>query len=249
MNRFRCEVCGKENASIFNCNYCGGYFCTEHHLPEKHNCPNKPPPKNEAITNSENSICVECKTKLNDDTLKHVTDCPYCQRPMCKYHLRPKPSFIPDFKDAGKRCKEIKEIIEKESYTDGGHPCFPYTKVFWERYDKQQEEYKKQLELLVHKPIFLNKKEEELEKVTYELPTKKLCEHRRIHRGIQIRKGVLIADTIFWGFAIFMSYATYKLATVDYGRFYSGWKPWFFTLVIAVIFYAIAFVLMSHIKK
>ena len=42
MNQFQCEICGKKDALTFHCNYCGGYFCAEHHLPESHNCTYKP---------------------------------------------------------------------------------------------------------------------------------------------------------------------------------------------------------------
>ena len=42
MSQFRCEICGIKDALTFRCNYCGGYFCTEHHLPESHNCPRIP---------------------------------------------------------------------------------------------------------------------------------------------------------------------------------------------------------------
>jgi len=38
----KCEFCGKELDLYFKCNYCGGLFCAEHHLPENHDCPNKP---------------------------------------------------------------------------------------------------------------------------------------------------------------------------------------------------------------
>ena len=45
----KCKVCGTP-AFLFRCNYCGGLFCAEHHLPPNHDCPNlhlwkaKPPP-------------------------------------------------------------------------------------------------------------------------------------------------------------------------------------------------------------
>lgn len=42
MNHLQCEICGKEDALVFQCNYCHNYFCAEHHLPENHDCPNKP---------------------------------------------------------------------------------------------------------------------------------------------------------------------------------------------------------------
>ncbi|HDJ96835.1 MAG TPA: hypothetical protein ENG54_00025 [Thermofilum sp.] len=35
----RCEYCGKETSLPYRCKYCGGVFCVEHILPEKHNCP------------------------------------------------------------------------------------------------------------------------------------------------------------------------------------------------------------------
>ncbi|MCD6493116.1 MAG: rhomboid family intramembrane serine protease [Archaeoglobaceae archaeon] len=34
----KCDVCGKEVYLPFKCKYCGGTFCSEHRLPEKHNC-------------------------------------------------------------------------------------------------------------------------------------------------------------------------------------------------------------------
>jgi len=44
MKRFECKKCGIKDALVFHCNYCGDYFCVEHHLPESHNCPRKPKP-------------------------------------------------------------------------------------------------------------------------------------------------------------------------------------------------------------
>ena len=40
----KCEYCGKEVLLPFRCKFCGGYFCEEHRLPEKHNFPNIPKP-------------------------------------------------------------------------------------------------------------------------------------------------------------------------------------------------------------
>ena len=34
----RCDVCGKEVTLPYVCRYCGGTFCSEHRLPENHNC-------------------------------------------------------------------------------------------------------------------------------------------------------------------------------------------------------------------
>lgn len=35
----KCDKCGKEIFLPFRCPYCGGYFCSEHRLPENHDCP------------------------------------------------------------------------------------------------------------------------------------------------------------------------------------------------------------------
>lgn len=36
----KCDYCGREIKGLpYRCKYCGGTFCVEHHLPEKHNCP------------------------------------------------------------------------------------------------------------------------------------------------------------------------------------------------------------------
>jgi Zn-dependent protease len=34
----QCDQCGKDEYMPFRCKYCGGYFCSEHRLPEMHNC-------------------------------------------------------------------------------------------------------------------------------------------------------------------------------------------------------------------
>ena len=37
----KCEKCGVETYMPFRCNYCGGYFCEQHRLPEFHDCNGK----------------------------------------------------------------------------------------------------------------------------------------------------------------------------------------------------------------
>jgi len=34
----KCDFCGKDEALPFICNYCGGVFCSDHRLPEAHQC-------------------------------------------------------------------------------------------------------------------------------------------------------------------------------------------------------------------
>lgn len=33
-----CDKCGETISMPYNCNRCGGYYCSDHRLPEKHNC-------------------------------------------------------------------------------------------------------------------------------------------------------------------------------------------------------------------
>jgi Zn-dependent protease len=33
-----CDHCGQDEYMPFRCRYCGGYYCSEHRLPEMHNC-------------------------------------------------------------------------------------------------------------------------------------------------------------------------------------------------------------------
>jgi Zn-dependent protease len=35
----KCQYCGKDEAIPFKCQYCQGFFCAEHRLPENHACP------------------------------------------------------------------------------------------------------------------------------------------------------------------------------------------------------------------
>jgi hypothetical protein len=84
-------------------------------------------------------ICIECKTKLNDNTPKPVSNCPLCGRPMCEHHLRAKLAQVPDFKSSGKKHSATMEILEKDYGSGDGHPCLPYTINFWQQYEKQFE--------------------------------------------------------------------------------------------------------------
>ncbi|MEM2987631.1 MAG: AN1-type zinc finger domain-containing protein [Candidatus Bathyarchaeia archaeon] len=53
----KCQKCAKETVLPFKCPYCGGYFCTEHRLPENHECPKiesaRAPVKEEQIRGSQ----------------------------------------------------------------------------------------------------------------------------------------------------------------------------------------------------
>ena len=85
-------------------------------------------------------ICVECKTKHDDNTLKSVSECPLCHRLMCERHLQPKLAYIPNFRDTSKSMKEVQEMIEKNYVNETGHHCLPYTLNFWKNYDLEREQ-------------------------------------------------------------------------------------------------------------
>ncbi|WNZ29337.1 MAG: hypothetical protein IAX21_00245 [Candidatus Bathyarchaeota archaeon] len=140
INLQRCAVCGKAVDLPFKCKYCGLRYCDEHRLPESHNCvyqlKKSPEPPNQEYNLD---VCVECKTKLNDSTTKPVTPCPHCGRNMCSYHLHPTLASIPNLKYQSKEQKAIAEQQKLNHKGKGGHPCFPYTRDFWQKYDKQYE--------------------------------------------------------------------------------------------------------------
>jgi membrane associated rhomboid family serine protease len=35
----KCDVCGRDENMPYNCRHCGGTYCSEHRLPENHDCP------------------------------------------------------------------------------------------------------------------------------------------------------------------------------------------------------------------
>jgi hypothetical protein len=38
----KCEICGRYVELPFECSFCQGHFCTEHRLPENHDCQEAP---------------------------------------------------------------------------------------------------------------------------------------------------------------------------------------------------------------
>ena len=47
-----CQICGIEVTMPYTCPYCGGYFCSQHRLPENHTCPQI----NRARTQRQNTV-------------------------------------------------------------------------------------------------------------------------------------------------------------------------------------------------
>jgi hypothetical protein len=107
----------------------------------------QPPTKDTKTTPISESVCVECETKFKDSSLKVVTICPICQRPVCDMHRVSKLAYIPDFKHTSKAIKEAQEIIrnQKDCLREKGHPCLPYTLDFWKQYDLEKERKKQRI--------------------------------------------------------------------------------------------------------
>lgn len=90
-------------------------------------------------------ICIECQTKYGDSTVKSISLCPNCNRPVCGIHSHSMLVHIPDLKHTDKKIMEAKEIIERHNSVCTGHSCFPYTRAFWRKFDLEKE-WKKQRE-------------------------------------------------------------------------------------------------------
>jgi hypothetical protein len=92
-----------------------------------------------------NSLCVEHK-KSGDSAPKPVTACKYCERDMCSFHLRPILMTIPVYGPKTKEQTVIDDIIKKSHKGKDGHPCKPYTDLFWKQYDEDKEKAIKESE-------------------------------------------------------------------------------------------------------
>jgi len=69
----KCEQCGEEVLFPFKCNYCGKIFCSEHRLPENHQCPNLPKEPPDFVT-----------SKIIEERTTRVGICPKCHSPSSK---------------------------------------------------------------------------------------------------------------------------------------------------------------------
>jgi Zn-dependent protease len=79
-----CRICGKSEALLYRCKYCGGYFCPDHRLPENHSCPElwlaKPPVERWSRVKKEKKIEYLpvkrgwfIRTPLSSTEVKHFT--------------------------------------------------------------------------------------------------------------------------------------------------------------------------------
>jgi hypothetical protein len=64
--------------------------------------------------------------------------CKYCGGYFCEDHI--KPTIVVTMKDMWTAKQPDKDIKEKAWREENGHPCWPYSKIFWENVEKQKEE-------------------------------------------------------------------------------------------------------------
>ena len=66
----RCQFCEQDKTGLpFRCNYCGGYFCSEHRLPENHSCVKVGGPKQPGYSQV-SSIKSNDLTRSRDSTFR-----------------------------------------------------------------------------------------------------------------------------------------------------------------------------------
>lgn len=60
-----CHFCGKNEPLPFKCSYCGGVFCGDHRIPEKHDCPGSGPVKTIVISKEMEDEMIK---RMNEQT-------------------------------------------------------------------------------------------------------------------------------------------------------------------------------------
>jgi len=80
-----------------------------------------------------------------------VYRCKYCGKYFCEDHIKPLPVIY--FDQVIHAEEPIRSELEKIWRSKEGHPCYPYTQIFWEdlikKEKEEQEEWKKTLNKLL----------------------------------------------------------------------------------------------------
>lgn len=71
-----------------------------------------------------------CRKKVS------LKECNYCHESFCEEHANPKPAGLPNFTGT----KAVDELYMEEWHKPGGHPCFPFTKIWTEKVKREKEE-------------------------------------------------------------------------------------------------------------
>ncbi|MEM2865666.1 MAG: AN1-type zinc finger domain-containing protein [Candidatus Hadarchaeales archaeon] len=143
----KCAYCGREEVLPFYCHYCGLYYCSEHRLPEKHECAKLPMRMWKAKGLEPRKIREgECSYHSCDKPAK--VECPHCHKRFCEEHAQPMPPYLPDFDSSGVMSK-----LEREKWREGqSHPCPPYYDYLQSKKKEESNGYWRALEKLRSKP-------------------------------------------------------------------------------------------------
>src|SRR4030067_3142957 len=126
-----CEHCGREMILPFTCAYCGGHYCVEHRLPERHGCShlpkNSPPYISPAVTKDkvteEKSVkvgmCPQCH-HCSDNIVDYNAETVIFQCRRCGYKFRQSKATPNSYIESTEKTQEKLEPVEKPACA--GHP-------------------------------------------------------------------------------------------------------------------------------
>jgi len=83
-------------------------------------------------------VCPECK-KNDDVTPKPLFACEHCGRLLCQNHKDARIVYIPTFKGEPLEKTKWGRAVLLELQKKNTHPCFGYSRIFWESFDAQSK--------------------------------------------------------------------------------------------------------------
>ncbi|ASJ08173.1 hypothetical protein A3L11_02600 [Thermococcus siculi] len=87
-------------------------------------------------------ICPRCAVYDGDKSEKKLYQCPYCGEWFCEKHVKPTLVLTFDkYQELWKKHLELREFLEEEWHREDGHPCYPYTRKFWEEYEGKKKRF------------------------------------------------------------------------------------------------------------
>jgi len=84
-------------------------------------------------------VCPECK-KEDDVTPKELFACKYCGRLLCQIHKDARIVYIPTLKGESLGKTRWGRAILLELQRKNTHPCFAYTRIFWQNFEAQNKQ-------------------------------------------------------------------------------------------------------------
>ncbi len=86
-------------------------------------------------------ICPRCSSYEGDKSEKKLYQCPYCGEWFCEKHVTPTLVLtFAKYKELWLKHVELREFLEKEWHRKDGHPCYSYTRKFWDEYSNKSSD-------------------------------------------------------------------------------------------------------------